>query len=145
MTGLRVAFRYGDPRLFSRLVCLVRGSDSAHVEAAHRWVDDTADCVSASFVDRGVRGKVITLSPDKWRVYQTDVPPERATGWLAANDHKGYGWLRLLRFVVPVIRPNVGGPICTTAVGEILGLSDAECHDLRSLESAVRLRWGDPL
>jgi len=145
MTGLRVAFRYGDTRLFSRLVCFFRGGDSAHVEAAHRWVADMADCVSASFVDRGVRPKLIRLDPLKWRVYQTDVPAERAPQWLRANDHKGYGWLRLLRFVLPFVRPNVGGPICTTAVGEILGLIDAECHDLRSLESAVRLRWGEPL
>jgi hypothetical protein len=145
MTALRVAFRHNDRRLFARLVCLVRGGDSAHVEAVARMVADQGECISASFVDRGVRSKIITLDPAKWRIYQTDLPPERARGWLARNDHKGYGWLRLVRFLFPFFRPNVGGPICTIAVGEILGLPDAECHDLRSLESAVRLRWGEAL
>jgi hypothetical protein len=145
VAALRVAFRYGDRRLFARLVCLVRGGDSAHVEAADHLAGDMHKCISASFVDKGVRPKDIWLTHKKWRVYQTDIPAERAYAWLARNDHRGYGWLRLVRFLFPFFRPNVGGPICTIAVGEILGLPDAECHDLRSLESAVRLRWGEAL
>jgi hypothetical protein len=143
MPCIRVAFRYGDTRLFSRLVCIVRGGDSAHVEVSAHSVADMHSCISASFVDWGVRLKIMPLPAEKWRVYQTDIPSGRAYDWLRANGRRGYGWLRLVRFVFPWFRPNVGGPICTTAVGEMLGLSDTECHDLRSLESAVRLRWGD--
>lgn len=144
MPTLRVAFRYGDSRLFARLVRFLRGGDSAHVEVSARKVGDMHECISSSHMDGGVRLKIMPLPGQKWRVYKTDIPSARAYDWLAFNDHRGYGWVRLVRFLFPFLRPNVGGPICTTAVGQILGLADSECHDLRSQESAVRFRWGEP-
>jgi hypothetical protein len=39
------------------------------------------------------------------------------------------------------IRPSWGGPICTQAVAEIIGLPDHDSWDVRQLEAAVAWRW----
>ncbi len=69
---LLIAFRHSDQRLFARLVTFCRGGDSAHVEAAMPSDDaQLSTCVSASFLDHGVRGKLIDITDaGKWRVYR---------------------------------------------------------------------------
>lgn len=144
MTALHIAFRYNDRRLFARLVCLIRGGDSAHCEGAYP-TDDGWRCVSASWMDGGARGKTMALPGDKWRVYRTDLPPGVAEAWLARNGGQGYGWWKLIRFAFPWLRPSFGGPICTEACAEMLGLGHADSWDLRTLEAAVEWRYGKAL
>jgi hypothetical protein len=144
-TVLHVAFRYGDTRLFARLVCLIRGGDSAHCEGAFPTGDGEGWlCVSSSWVDGGPRHKLMPLPPDKWRVYRTDLPPGEAVEWLE-RQKGGYGWWKLIRFALPFIRPSFGGPICTEAVAQMLGLGHSDSWDLRTLEAAIRWRYGPPL
>lgn len=145
MAQLHVAFRYGDRRLFARLVCLVRGGDSAHCEAAYATPEGDWACVSSSWVDGGARGKEMPLPAAKWRIYRTDLDAVRAQLWLARHAGEGYGWIKLLRFLLPFVRPSWGGPICTEAVAQMLGLGHADSHDLRTLEAAVRWRYGPPI
>lgn len=145
MRPLYVAFRYGDRRPFARLVCLLRGGDSAHCEAAERWSDGHWHCVSSSWVDGGVRGKSMQLPATKWRVYRTDLDAGLADRWLEEHDDEPYGWWKLLRFVLPFVRPSWGGPICTEAVARMLGLGHSDSWDLRTLEAAVEWRYGPPV
>ena len=138
---LHIAYRYGDHRIFARLVCLLRGGDSAHVEVAVPLENGTWACVSSSWLDGGPRLVVMPLPAEKWRIYQTGLPVHKADDWLNLNRGKGYGWWRLLRFVLPFFRPGGGGPVCTSAVAEIIGLPRPEIWDLIGHEAAVSWRY----
>jgi hypothetical protein len=135
---IRVAFRYDDPRIFSRLVTLVRGGDSAHCEAAWDWTGTVHRCVSSSFLDGGVRNKTINLSPSKWRVYELPARQDPVT-WGAAHAGRGYDVLGLLGIVWPVVGHSSHRWFCSEAVADILGLQRPQLFDLRSLESVCAL------
>ncbi len=131
---IRVCFRYDDARLFARLVCAVRGGDSAHCEVAHRWDGVLHDCVSSSWLDGGVRGKQIEMPAAKWRIYEGDGDPEAVRRWLIAHDGEGYGLLRMLRFAMG-LRINVGGPVCSGACAAMVGLPESRLFEPRTLEA----------
>lgn len=139
MSKVRVCFRYGDYRIASRLICFVRGGDAAHCEAAYHWDGVNHDCVSSSFADRGVRPKMIPMPASKWRIYEVPGDPRRILQWLAKNDHRGYGYLRLLRFLFAPARWRVGGPLCGQAVPEAIGWPDPWLYDPRTLEAACKM------
>lgn len=133
---IRVCFRYGDRRLFARLVTLVQGSDTAHCEAARAWTGDVHECVSSSWLDGGVRGKTIEMPAGKWRIYEVDAAIDPLV-YLSQHDGDGYDWLGLLGFVIRRIRGFGGRRFCSEAVAEILGLRDPWRFDPATLEAVV--------
>lgn len=138
-----VAFRYGDTRLFARTVCALRGGDSAHCEVATPAEPWVYDCVSASFLDGGVRGKRMALPPEKWRLYRMDARRDPAD-WLAAHEGQGYDVLGLAGIVLPPLWHSRTRWFCSEAAADILGLAPAHIYDLRVLES-VCARFGERL
>ena len=139
---IRVAFRFGDRRLFARLVCLWRGGDSAHCEVSDAWdAGRVHSCVSASWLDGGVRRKSIYVHPSKWRVYEMQGEAAQVRQWLAAHDGQRYDVLGLLGFVVPQIKGWANAWVCSEAVADVLGLPLPRLFDLRTLES-VCARYG---
>lgn len=137
---VRVAFRYGDTRLFAWLVCLLRGGDSAHCEVAYPWHGDMYACVSASFLDGGLRAKAMTLPPTKWRVYEIEAPVH-PVDWLDQHQGKGYDILGLLGIVLPPLGHSRRRWFCSEAAADMLGLREPHIYDLRTLES-VCARFG---
>jgi hypothetical protein len=133
MKTVRIAFRFGDDRLFSRLVCWVRGGDSAHCEAAERLLGDMHACVSASFLDGGVRGKMIELPASKWRIYEVPAFHDMFR-WEAAHRDSGYDWVGLLGLVFAGIRHWHDAWFCSEVCAAILGLDDPHRYDLMRLE-----------
>lgn len=134
MVPVRVCFRYGDPRLFSRLVTFFRGGDSAHCEVAETWDGALHDCVSASVLDGGVRLKRIALPPEKWRIYEIAAlasPNEYAR----KNQGQKYDYLGLLGIVWPLVGHARKRKFCSEVAGEVIGLSEPHLFDLRTLES----------
>lgn len=138
---IRVAFRYGDKRIFARAVCWLRGGDSAHCEVSHRWEGEEALCTSASFMDGGVRQKTINLSPDKWRVYEMDISPEDVVKWHRKHQGKKYDVLGLLGFIWRRVEGSARRFFCSEVSAEIMGLPEPQLYDLRTLES-VCIRFG---
>lgn len=138
---IRVAFRYGDSRLFARLVCLFQGGDSAHCEVSIRRVADVHECVSASWIDGGVRVKQMPLPASKWRIYRVDGAPETATAWAAKHSGAPYDWLGLLGFFVRRIPGFSNAWFCSESAADIMGLTDPHRYDLALLES-VCARYG---
>lgn len=132
---IRIAFRFNDKRLFSRLVCLLRGGDSAHCEVAWRWDGYQHECVSASWLDGGVRAKDINLAPEKWRIYEIDAVVDPRV-WLVAHGGKGYDVLGLLGIVLPALGHSRRRWFCSEAAADILGLPEPHIFDLRTLEAA---------
>jgi hypothetical protein len=137
---VRIAFRYDDKRLFSRLVCLLRGGDSAHCEVAWKWDGLTHDCISASFLDGGVRQKVIPMPADKWRIYEIDAATLPGD-WFRLNVGAGYDVLGLIGIVFPPANHAAQRWFCSEVAADILGLRDPQIFDLRNLE-AVCARFG---
>ncbi len=131
----RVAFRFGDRRLFARIICALRGGDSAHCEVAGAWAEDgTYECVSASWLDGGVRGKRMPLPAAKWRIYEL-ASPNSPAAWLHSRAGAGYDLLGLLGIVFPPVGQSRQRWFCSEAVADVLGLSEPHIFDLRTLES----------
>lgn len=139
---VRVAFRYGDRRLFARLVCLLRGGDSAHCEVAYTKPDEAGQffCVSSSWLDGGVRSKSMPLPPEKWRAYEIEADSGLLT-WVTFHDGAGYDVLGLLGIVFPPVGHRRKRWFCSEAAADILGLREPHIYDLRTLES-VCARYG---
>lgn len=134
---IRVAFRYNDSRIFPRLVTWYRGGDSAHCEIGIYWKGSEHDCVSSSFLDDGVRRKLIDMPADKWRIYEVDIPKHVAIEWWHDNDGKKYDVLGLLGFVWRRVKHSAKRLFCSEVAAEILGFKDAYLFDLITLESVV--------
>lgn len=134
----RVAFRYDDKRWFSRLVCFIRGGDSAHCEAVRNYrpgFDST--CASASWVDGGVRYACIRLHPEKWRVYEVEgIPVDLIDTWMGKHQGEDYDLVGLLGVVLPTIfGHSTRRWFCSEVVANMLGMTDPHLYDLRVLES----------
>lgn len=133
---IRVAFRYGDKRLFSILACFFQRYDSAHCEAAHTWSGQDHVCVSSSFLDDGVREKEINMPPEKWRIYELDEDPVKVKQYLSENDSCKYDVLGLLGFIISRrIRGMKKRKFCSEVLAEIIGLQDPWRYDLALAES----------
>ena len=135
-----VAFRINDTRVFSRVVRFFRGGDSGHVEAAlpDALYRHLHLCVSASFMDGGVRGKAIDITnPYKWRVYQVREHDDPLV-WLAKNNDT-FG---LLVSTLPTLSDDPEKKVCSEAIAELLPwLPDPpRTYDLVKLENAVKQR-----
>jgi len=146
---LHVAFRHSDRRPFARAVCFLRGGDTAHCESGIP-AGDVHWCVSSSFLDNGVRGKLIDLrDPAKWRVYEVpDGQHLHVDDWLAEHDMEGYDILGLLGILWRPAGHSVRRKFCSEAVAEHLLLRTPELYDPRTLEDIVarlfpRIYWAD--
>jgi hypothetical protein len=132
-----IAFRHSDTRLFARVVTLLRGGDSAHCEVAIH-VQGVRLCVSASWLDGGVRGKVIDISnPDKWRVYRWTGQHIDPIDWLKVNHNARYDRRGLLGILLPTVGHNPTKKFCSEAAAEMLMLPHPETYDLVQLERFV--------
>lgn len=138
---LQIAFRFGDRRWFARLVCALRGGDSAHCEMSVLRDRDEHHCISASFLDGGVRFKSMPLPASKWRIYEMPDDAVGAIEWLRKHDHDGYDWLGLLGFLARRIKGDRKRRFCSEAAAEVLGLPEPHRYDLALLES-VCARFG---
>lgn len=133
--NIQIAFRYGSRDWFTKLICLWQGGDSAHCEVSIARAGGKNLCISSSFVDGGVRQALITLSPDKWRIYEMQVDRAEAERWYEAHKGQNYDILGLLGFI---FRPMNGARrkwFCSEAAAAILGLLNPERYDLVLLES----------
>jgi len=125
---MRIAFYKGKQRLFNRFVCWWTNGPYSHCEVvfdAGPGLVSPALCASSSFMDGGVRFKVIDLDPEKWDVI--DVPAlsqEQAYRWFHENEDAGYDLIGLLSTSFP-IRHSMWRYFCNEAVGAAGGLQDA--------------------
>ncbi len=137
-----IAFRHSDTRIFSRIVTGLRGGDSAHVESAIPSLGDRLSlCVSSSFMDGGVRGKVIDLTdPHKWRVYQWTGEHADIMKWLRVHYKAKYDKRGLIGILAPAVGHSRSRRFCSEAVAEHLRLPDPHTYDLVALENFLKPR-----
>lgn len=136
-----VAFRFNDTRLLSRLVAWWQRSDASHCEVVLGQVGNAYLCASSSWLDGGVRAKVMDLPPTKWRLY--DVPGDiaHAQRWLDQHKGQGYDFLCLLGFTFRRVTGSRGRWICSEACGAMLGLLQPWRYDVATFETLCAA-WG---
>lgn len=124
---MKIAFYKGRSRLFNLFVSWWTRGPYSHCEAVFDYGPGVASptlCASSSFMDGGVRFKMIDLTQDHWDII--DVPvvdQERVYAWF--NEHKGeaYDALGLLSTSTPI--PDMQHRwFCNEAVGAAAGLQE---------------------
>lgn len=123
MAVFQIAFYKSKRRLFNRLVSWYLRGPYSHCELILSSYGASSTCASASYMDKGVRVKVMHLDPDHWDIVSvdTDAIPD---AWLRAHKGAKYDVLGLLGFVW---RRQTGVQrkwFCSEAVAAMLGLQD---------------------
>lgn len=139
-----IAFRYGDSRLIARLICWWQRSDVSHCEVVLDHQAGVYVCVSASWLDGGVRSKTMELPPERWRIY--DVAgggPLTPFEWTCWHAGAGYDWLALVGLMLrPASRGQRRRWICSEAALDMLGVPQPWRYDVASTEAICR-RFGE--
>ncbi|OWW18403.1 hypothetical protein [Noviherbaspirillum denitrificans] len=123
-----IAFYRGKSRLFNRFVSWWTSGPYSHCEAVFELgsgMTGAVLCWSSSYMDGGVRKKVMTLDPEHWDLL--DVPAmsgEDALRWFADHRGDGYDLVGLLATSAP-FRQAIRKWFCNEAVGTAGGLSEA--------------------
>lgn len=142
---MQVAFYKGRVRFFNRFVAwylrgpyshceLVLGTDAAGL----------SECVSASYLDGGVRTKRMQLDPEHWDVVDVPGSTRWPRFWARVHAHDRYDILGLLGFVW---RRQTGAQerwFCSEAVAAMLRMPDPWRYDPMTLCSALRWKCNLP-
>ena len=134
-----VAIRHNEPRTFAAVIRRARGGDQSHTEVAvpaegrkEHW------CVSASYLDGGVRDRWIDITdPAKWRVYRWDKDHLPIGQWIEDNRGKGYDFIGLFGLIWRPFGHRPNRMFCSEVTASILGLPEPELYDPRTTESVV--------
>lgn len=135
---MEVAFYRGRKRLFNRLTSWWLCGPYSHTEAVLGYDEaGQAVCASSSMMDGGVRVKHMHLNPEHWDLIEVGGDTEQAWDWLRAHQGAGYDYLALLGFVFRRFGHSDSRFLCSEAVAEMLGFSDAWRFDPCSLHAAL--------
>ena len=140
---LQVAFYKGRARRFNRLVSWYTRGPYSHCELVVQQLNAGALCWSSSFMDGGVRLKVIQLDPAHWDLVTLEVSEATAaaaTQWFKEHEGQGYDVQGLLGFVWRRMADDQRRWFCNEAVGAALGIPEAWRFDPNSLWSALVFR-----
>ncbi|WP_136414409.1 hypothetical protein [Herbaspirillum sp. ST 5-3] len=125
---MKIAFYKGRTRLFNRFVSWWTSGPYSHAEAVFdgfRELSGPVLCGSSSFLDGGVRLKMIELQPDHWDVIEVpSLDGSRALDWFHAHLGAKYDVIGLLSTSCP-IRQDGRRYFCNEAIGTAGGLRDA--------------------
>lgn len=125
---MKIAFYKGRKRLFNRFVSWWTSGPYSHAEAVFdgfRGLDGPVLCGSSSFMDGGVRLKMIELAPDHWDIL--DVPALDGTqvlNWFHDHLKAKYDIVGLLSTSCP-IKQSGWRYFCNEAIGTAGGLKEA--------------------
>lgn len=124
---MKIAFYKGRERLFNRFVSWWTFGPYSHCEAVLELGHGLAGpvlCWSSSWMDSGVRSKVMVLNPAHWDIM--DVPEADMTSalrWFNGHEGEGYDVLGLLSTSLP-IRHSRRRWFCSEAVGAAIGVKE---------------------
>ena len=137
---LQVAFYKSTSRLFNRAVSWWKRGPYSHCELIAGWVGDRADCYSSSFMDGGVRRKLIELDPTHWDLVTIEVSTDVANAaeeWFVAHLGQKYDVAGLVGFVWGPWAERPDHWFCNEAVGTALGLQEAWRFDPNAFAAAL--------
>jgi hypothetical protein len=136
---LRAAFYKGIhpglPGLYNRAVRWWTRSAYSHVELLF----STGHAASSSYMDGGVRFKVIDFDPALWDFVDLPAHLEKAAfEWFLAHRGQPYDLLGNLHFIVAPVRNDKRKWFCSESVAAALGLPEPWRYDPATLASALR-------
>jgi hypothetical protein len=128
--GLAALFSIGT-RLWTR-------GDYSHCEL----VFDDGVSYSSSFVDHGVRGKLIVFNPEHWDFVDLGADCPVARSWFTERLGQQYDLLGLLGFLWGPTRDCTDKWFCSEAVASALGISEGWRINPNALATIFRGRYG---
>lgn len=134
---MQIAFYKGRTRLFNRLVSWYLRGAYSHCELVLGTSGGIAICASSSFMDGGVRTKLIELHPDHWDLVEVPGSMDAAFAWVNAHAEHGYDVPGLLGFVWRRTQDSRRRWFCSEAVAAMLGYADPWRFDPCTLHAAV--------
>jgi len=135
---MKVAFYKAKDHLFNRLVSWWDRGPYSHCELLSEHVSgNTYVCYSSSFMDGGVRKKVIDLDPKKWDIIEIDADEAFAKHWFESHLGCKYDVLGLVGFLIRIISGKKNRYFCSEALADSLGMKDGWRFTPNSLFSAV--------
>jgi len=135
---VQVAFYKGRSRLFNRLVSWWLRGPYSHCELLLESMGNGRYlCASSSFMDGGVRLKVIELHPDRWDIVTISAAAQSAREWFYAHQGEGYDVLGLLGFVWRRTADDRGRWFCSEALAASMGYADPWRFDPCVLHAAL--------
>lgn len=124
---IQVAFYKGRRRLFSRVVSWWERGLYSHCELITGYEGGQAVCYSSSFVDGGVRRKLIVLDPAHWDLLTIEVTPQQALAaevWFFEHLGEKYDVAGLVGFVWGPWAERPDHWFCNESVGASLGFPE---------------------
>ncbi len=121
---MQVAFYKGRSRIFNRLVSWFCKGVYSHVELVMCESPHGHVCASSSFLDGGVRIKVIKLKTEHWDIVDVGGDPVAAHEWLDQHLGDGYDIRGLIGFIWRPAYQSRKRWYCNEAVGAMLGEVD---------------------
>jgi hypothetical protein len=141
---MRAAFYKGThaglPGIYNRLVRWWTRSTFSHVELLllETTTPGRAYAASASYMDGGVRFKVIDFEPELWEfVGLPEQLSEKAWDWFGAHEGDAYDLLGNLHFILSAVGDDKGKWFCSEAVAAALGMPNPERFDPGTLHAAL--------
>lgn len=129
METIHIAFYKGKKRLFNKLTAWWTQGEYSHCELIESFIEgDLAVCHSSSFMDGGVREKLINLEKDKWDIVSIPVcdgTKATAIEWFKKHQGDKYDLLGLLGFIWTPTRHSIDKWFCSEAVAEAISFEES--------------------
>jgi hypothetical protein len=138
----KIAFYKGRARLFNRLVSWWTRGPYSHCELVVGELNAGALCWSSSYLDGGVRLKVIPLDPAHWDIVPLHLTPGQeaaAAAWFRAHEGQPYDVRGLIGCVWQPFADDKAAWFCNEAIAAALGVEEPWRFNPNSLYEAVAL------
>ena len=138
---MQIAFYRGRSRIFNRLVAWWTRGRYSHCELIFAHLNAGALCWSASYLDGGVRLKVIKLNPAHWDLITVPATSAQALGaeqWFKAHEGQPYDVKGVVGQVWRAAGDDQAAWFCSEAIGAALGLQEPWRFDPNSFYSAIQ-------
>jgi hypothetical protein len=146
---MKIAFYKGTrpfpASLFNYAVRWWTNGKYSHCELAFEYYKNAEEyvCMSSSFIDGGVRSKIMKLDPEKWDII--DLPSEKfsetkARQWFIDHLYQGYDVVNLLGFIWRRADGSKKKWTCSEACAAALELSEPWRFDPNSLFAYIKDR-----
>ena len=116
--------RHPGSSIWDKLICFATNSEFSHVELSLQSDGNAYHCWSSSFMDGGVRGKIITIDPAKWVIVDCDRPVN--TEVLISQIGKKYDYIGLIGTLIKIrIFESSNKWFCSELIATALGMENA--------------------
>lgn len=123
---MKIAFYKGRKRIFNFLTSFWLNGKYSHCELIVKEnADGSFQCLSSSFLDKGVRSKDIFLDADHWDILEIEGDLDYALKWFDSHKGQPYDVLGLAGFILRFVGQSKSRWFCSEAIAEMLGFMDS--------------------